>query len=83
MQHNHNPDATWETTLVIPEAVKSVEEQLLDALLRIEALLQAIIEGGTPRAVVEPEPTMSQFVSKEDLEAYKEATATKAKGRRK
>jgi hypothetical protein len=42
MQHNHNPDATWETKLVIPEAVKSVEERTLDVLLEISASLEKL-----------------------------------------
>jgi hypothetical protein len=36
--HNHNPDATWETTLVIPEASSPSRSSTLDALLRIEGL---------------------------------------------
>jgi hypothetical protein len=39
----HSNHATWETTLVIPEATKTVEEQTLDAVLRIEVLLEQLL----------------------------------------
>jgi hypothetical protein len=41
----HSPHATWETGLVIPEATKTTEEQMLAALLRIEELLTRILES--------------------------------------
>lgn len=39
----HSPHATWETSLVIPETVKTVDQQTLDALLRIEELLTQLL----------------------------------------
>ena len=36
----HSPNATWETSLVIPETAKPIDQQTLDALLRIEELLK-------------------------------------------
>jgi hypothetical protein len=51
-QH-HNPDATWETTLVIPEAVKSVEERTLEVLLRIEELLTKLVRSKNLEALAE------------------------------
>jgi hypothetical protein len=38
----HSPDATWETTLVIPETAKPIDVQTLDALLRVEKTLEAL-----------------------------------------
>lgn len=35
--------ATWETGLVIPEPVKSEGQQLLEAFLRVEALLVQLL----------------------------------------
>jgi hypothetical protein len=52
----HSNHATWETTLVIPEATKTVEEQTLDALLRIEVLLQTLVAQTAPAvSTAEPE----------------------------
>lgn len=51
MQHNHNPDATWETTLVIPETSKPIDVQTLDALLRIEELLLKLLGDREPSEV--------------------------------
>lgn len=47
--------ATWETGLVIPEATKTVEEQMLQVLLRIEGLLQARFAPGHTDLMVSPE----------------------------
>lgn len=57
MQHNHNPEATWETTLVIPEATKPIDVQTLDALLRIEDLLGMIASSLQDKgALIDGEP---------------------------
>jgi hypothetical protein len=53
----HSPHATWETGLVIPEATKTVEEQMLAALLRIEELLQTLVAQTAP-AVITAEPEL-------------------------
>jgi hypothetical protein len=81
----HSPDATWETTLVIPETAKPIDVQTLDALLRIEELLQKLVRAKALEDLAELDGetlSMSQFASKEDLEEYKAATAPKAKGKR-
>jgi hypothetical protein len=38
----HSDDATWETTLVIPETARPIDVQTLDALLRVEKTLEAL-----------------------------------------
>ncbi|MHC2284448.1 hypothetical protein [Bradyrhizobium barranii] len=45
----HSPHATWETSLVIPETAKPIDQQTLDALLRIEELLTQLL--GRPETV--------------------------------
>lgn len=57
--------------------IRTIEVQVLDALLRIEELLSNLNECLTaPRGptidMSEAPPSMSQFVSKEDLEDAKE-----------
>jgi hypothetical protein len=44
--------ATWETGLVIPESTKPIPEQTLDALLRIEELLQKLVEAMQPIGII-------------------------------
>lgn len=39
----HSPNATWETSLVIPETAKPIDQQTLDALLRIEVLMEQLL----------------------------------------
>jgi hypothetical protein len=38
----HSDNATWETTLVIPETARPIDVQTLDALLRVEKTLEAL-----------------------------------------
>jgi hypothetical protein len=79
----HSPHATWETGLVIPEAVKSVEEQTLDALLRIEALLTSRFAPGHTDLMVSPE-AIDDFTSEELQEIQQVRETTKPpKGKRK
>jgi hypothetical protein len=69
----HSDNATWETTLVIPETAKPIDVQMLDAFLRIEALLVQLL--GKPGFVP---------ASQEAIELIEEviADAKPAKGKR-
>lgn len=58
--------ATWETGLVIPEPVKSEGQQLLEAFLRVEALLVQLL--GKPELIA---------VSKDAAELVEEAAKPK------
>jgi hypothetical protein len=66
----HSPDATWETGLVIPETSKPIDVQTLDALLRIEVLLEQLlgernevaIEGDIADRVTNLSPTKTPFL---------------------
>jgi hypothetical protein len=81
----HSPDATWETGLVIPEPSKPIDVQTLDVLLRIEELLTKLVRAKALEDLAEQDGetlSMSQFVSKEDLEAAKAEQAQKPKGKR-
>jgi hypothetical protein len=68
--------ATWETGLVIPEATKTVEEQMLDAFLRVEALLEKVL--GKPE-FIPVSPEAAEVIE----EIIEEHAAPKTKGRRK
>jgi hypothetical protein len=67
MHSDHHP--TWETTLVIPETSKTVEERTLDAVLRIEVLLEQLlgqrnvvtVEGDLGDLLSDIEPTETPF----------------------
>lgn len=66
----HSNHATWETTLVIPETAKSVEEKTLDTLLRIETLLEQLlgqrnvvsVTGDVADLITNIEPTETPLV---------------------
>jgi glyoxylase-like metal-dependent hydrolase (beta-lactamase superfamily II) len=82
----HSPHATWETGLVIPEATKTTEEQMLAALLRIEKLLVQLnsrFAPGHTDLMVEPE-AIDDFTSEELQEIQQVRETTKPpKGKRK
>lgn len=56
----HSPHATWETSLVIPETAKPIDQQTLDALLRIEELLTQLLGQ---RNVVTVEGNLSDLIT--------------------
>jgi hypothetical protein len=78
----HSPDATWETGLVIPETTKPIDVQTLDALLRIEVLLEELlgqrnvvaVSGDLSDLLSDIEPTETPF-----LESIKDEKKTKGK----
>jgi hypothetical protein len=71
----HSPHATWETGLVIPEQTKPIDVQMLDAFLRIEALLEKLL--GRPEFI----PVSQETADMVD-EIIEDTTAPKAKGKR-
>jgi hypothetical protein len=79
----HSPDATWETTLVIPETAKPIDVQTLDALLRIEEQLFAIGKAITARTVITgPEAnTASQEAVEMLAEGLKPARGKRSNGK--
>jgi hypothetical protein len=82
----HSPDATWETTLVIPETAKPIDVQTLDALLRIEAQLERLIRVRGLEALAQVDAPAFIPASKEAVEMIDEVIAENAapkKGKRK
>jgi hypothetical protein len=59
----HSPHATWETGLVIPEATKTTEEQMLAALLRIEDLLGMLLSAVQDKGPLDTDPSHSMAFS--------------------
>jgi hypothetical protein len=75
----HSPDATWETTLVIPETAKPIDVQTLDALLRIEELLTNILQ--TQQVLVDALPSRGIVAAAAELEDAKPTKGKRSNGK--
>jgi hypothetical protein len=73
--------ATWETELVIPETAKPIDVQMLEAFLRVEALLEKLL--GRPE-FIPASPAVIEMIEKGlgDAHTSDELQAASKKGKR-